>query len=315
VKFKKPDCLVICEDAHELAQEIERLAGSLVSIKVCASVDDARSEYTNESVLLGNPKMIAQILPEMPTVDWVQSSWAGVTPLMSLDRRDYVLTGIKGVLGAQISEYVFAYLLSHELKLNQRMDEQRQRHWYEAFSGSLQAKRLCIMGTGTIGQHIAKTAKSFGITVTGLSRSGDPAPGYEKVSQVGQLNEFLQDLDYLVATLPQTADTNGLLNATSLAELPAHAYFINVGRSNVVDDAALIDALKNHKLAGAAVDVFDEEPIPQDSPLWETPQLSITAHIAAVSVPSLIAPIFLENYNRYIDQQPLNYLIDFDTGY
>ena len=126
---------------------------------------------------------------------------------------------------------------------------------------------------------------------------------------------FLQDLDYLVATLPQTADTNGLLNATSLAELPAHAYFINVGRSNVVDDAALIDALKNHKLAGAAVDVFDEEPIPQDSPLWETPQLSITAHIAAVSVPSLIAPIFLENYNCYIDQQPLNYLIDFDTEY
>lgn len=310
-----PDCLVISEDAQELAQEIERLSSSLVPTKVCTCVDDAWSKYTNESVLLGNPGMIAQILNEMPTVDWVQSSWAGVTPLISLDRRDYVLTGIKGVFGAQISEYVFAYLLSHELKLNQRMDAQRQRNWFDAFSGSLQGKRLGIMGTGTIGQHIANTAKSFGITVTGLSRSGVPVPGYEKITQVGQLNEFLRELDYLVATLPQTADTDGLLNVTSLAELPAHAYFINVGRSNVVDDAALIDALKNHRLAGAAVDVFDEEPIAQDSPLWETPHLSITAHIAAVSDPSLIVPIFLENYDRYINQQPLKYLIDFDTGY
>ena len=118
-----------------------------------------------------------------------------------------------------------------------------------------------------------------------------------------------------MVALPQTADTDNLLDAAALAKLPAQAYFINVGRSNVVDDGALIDALRNDRLAGAALDVFDEEPIPQDSPLWDTPNLSITAHIAAISHPSLIVPIFIENYRRYIKEQPLKYVIDFDAGY
>ncbi|MCZ6618153.1 MAG: D-2-hydroxyacid dehydrogenase [Gammaproteobacteria bacterium] len=310
-----PDCLIITATADELAEEIARLAEFPLAVKACTTAEQALVEYTDEAVLFGNPDMIADILPEMPTVAWIQSSWAGVTPLMALDRRDYVLTGIKGVFGPQMSEYVFAYLLAHELKVLRRRNEQHAHNWFTAASGTLQGKRLGIMGTGTIGRHIAKTAKIFGATVTGLSRSGAPAPGFGKVMQVGQLDNFLEKLDYLVAALPQTADTDNLLDAASLAKLPAHSYFINVGRSNVVDVGALIETLKNDGLAGAALDVFDEEPIPRDSLLWDTPNLSITAHIAAVSHPSLIAPIFLENYQRYTNQQPLKYVIDFATGY
>jgi len=214
-----------------------------------------------------------------------------------------------------MTEYVFAYLLAHELKLLQRMNEQRSHQWFKATSGTLQGKRLGIMGTGNIGQQIAETAKHFGAMVTGLNRSGAPAPGFEKVMRLAQLDDFLKEIDYLVAALPQTADTDKLLNAVSLAKLPAHAYLINVGRSNVIDTEALVAALKNSSLAGAALDVFDEEPVPQDSPLWDTPNLSITAHIAAVSHPSLIVPIFLENYRRYINEQPLNYVVDFEAGY
>jgi phosphoglycerate dehydrogenase-like enzyme len=171
------------------------------------------------------------------------------------------------------------------------------------------------MGTGSIGKHIAHTAGRFGMTVTGLSRSGTPASGFENVTRVSQLHEFLAGIDYLVSALPQTADTDQLLDAKALAELPADAYFINVGRSNVIDDTALINALRSGKLAGAALDVFDEEPLPQDSPLWTAPNLSITAHIAAVSRPSLIVPIFVENYRRFVAGQPLNYVVDFDAGY
>jgi phosphoglycerate dehydrogenase-like enzyme len=171
------------------------------------------------------------------------------------------------------------------------------------------------MGTGSIGQHVAKTAGVFGIKVTGLSRSGNAAPGFDKVMPVGQLHEFLAGCDYLLSTLPQTNDTGNLLDAAALARLPEHAYFINVGRSNVVDDDALINALRNGKLAGAALDVFDEEPIPKDSPLWDAPNLSITAHVAAISHPLLIVPIFIDNYRRYKDGQPLKHVIDFATGY
>ena len=310
-----PDCLIITAAAGEFAEEISRLADTPIPVKACISADQALAEYTGETVLFGNPDMIAGALSKMPTVDWVQSSWAGNTPLIAHERRDYVLTGIKDVFGPQMSEYVMGFLLAHELKVPERMQQQRQHHWFKDLSGSPQGKRLGIMGTGSIGKHIAETAKCFGITVTGLNRSGDPSPEFEKVMQVTDLHHFLEDLDYLVATLPQTAATDTLLDATALKKLPSHAYFINVGRSNVVDDEALVDALRNNELAGAALDVFDEEPVPENSPLWDAPNLSMTAHVAAVSYTKLIVPIFVENYRRYISQEPLKYVIDFEAGY
>ena len=115
--------------------------------------------------------------------------------------------------------------------------------------------------------------------------------------------------------LPETPATTHLLDSAALAKLPAHAFFINVGRGNVVDDEALIDALRDGQLAGAAVDVFDEEPVPAASPLWRTPNLTITAHIAAMSHPQLIVPIFIENYRRYCNNEPLKFVIDLEEGY
>jgi phosphoglycerate dehydrogenase-like enzyme len=310
-----PDCLIITAAAEEFAEEISRLAEFPIPVKICLSAEQALAEYEDQPVLFGNPVMIAEVLSRMPAVDWVQSSWAGNTPLITHERRDYVLTGIKDVFGPQMSEYVMGYLLTHELKVLERMKEQHQHHWFKECSGTLEGKRLGIMGTGSIGKHIAETAKCFGVTVTGLSRSGETLPEFENVLPVEQLHEFLKGLDYLAATLPQTTATDNLLDAAALEKLPNHAYFINVGRGNVVDDDALIDALRNNTLAGAALDVFDEEPVPKNSLLWDTPNLSITAHVAAVSHSDLIVPIFLENYRRYIRQEPLKYVIDFDAGY
>jgi phosphoglycerate dehydrogenase-like enzyme len=310
-----PDCLIVAAAANELAEEIARLADFPLSIKACSSPEKALDEYTDQTILFGNPDMIASILPEMPSIDWIQSSWAGVTPLMDIDRRDYVLTGVKDVFGPQMSEYVMGYLLAHELKVVERRKQQRKHNWFKAFSGALQGKRLGIMGTGSIGRYIAQTATLFGIKVTGLSRSGTPSPAFEEVMPVGRLHDFLEEIDYLVSTLPQTDDTDNLLDREALAKLPAHAYFINIGRSNIINDEALIDALRNDELAGAALDVFDEEPIPPDSPLWDARNISITAHIAAISHPSLIVPIFVENYRRYTDKKPLKYVVDFDAAY
>ena len=226
-----------------------------------------------------------------------------------------MLTGIKNVFGPQMSEYVLGYLLAHELSILKRKAAQQQRNWFKDLSGMLEGKRLGIMGTGSIGQHIANSAAVFGVTSVGLSRSGAATKGFENVVPVAQLHEFLERCDYLVSTLPQTAATDRLLDSAALRKLPPHAYYVNVGRSNVVDDAALIDALQNGRLAGAALDVFDQEPVPQDSPLWDTPGLSITAHVAAISHSQLIVPIFIDNYRRYRRKQALKYIIDFDVGY
>jgi phosphoglycerate dehydrogenase-like enzyme len=151
--------------------------------------------------------------------------------------------------------------------------------------------------------------------VTGLNSTGATVSGFDNVLHVSQLNEFLKPLDYLVTTLPHTEHTHNLLDAAALEKLPAHAYIVNVGRGNVIDDAGLIAALHDGALAGAALVVFDKEPIPEDSPLWNAPNLSITAHIAALSHPSLIVPIFLDNYRRYSENQPLAYVVDFEKGY
>jgi len=309
------NCLIVTAKAGKIAEEITRLAEFPIPMKVCISAEQALDEYTNESILFGDPDTIAEILPEMPTVKWVQSTWAGVKPLLTLDRQDYVLTGMKGVFGAQISEYVFGYLLAHELKVLRRKQEQRDHHWFNETSGSLGGKCLGIMGTGSIGRHVARTARIFGVKATGLSRLGASAPDFEKVMPVEQLHQFLGETDYLVSALPQTNETENLLDATALAKLPAHAYFINVGRSNVVDDEALVKALRNQELAGAALDVFDEEPVPQDSALWDAPNLTITAHIAAVSHASLIVPVFVENYRRFVAAERLNYVVDLTAGY
>jgi phosphoglycerate dehydrogenase-like enzyme len=310
----RPACLIVTTAAAEFAEEIARHESS-IPVKCCLSAERALSEYADETIVFGNPAMIGEVLQEMPGVDWVQSSWAGVTPLIEHPRRDYVLTGVKDVFGPQMSEYVLGYLLAHQLKIRRRQEEQRAHNWFRDSSGMLEGKCLGIMGTGSIGQHIAHSASNFGMAVTGLSRSGSPAPGFTDVLPVAKLHEFLEQCDYLVSVLPDTASTECLLDATALAKLPANGYFVNVGRSNVVDDAALIDALQNATLAGAALDVFDQEPIPRDSPLWDTPNLSITAHIAAISQPDLVVPIFVDNYRRYAKGQPLKHVIDFAAGY
>jgi phosphoglycerate dehydrogenase-like enzyme len=310
-----PDCLIITPIASEFAAEIERLADFPIDVRACASSEEALQSYADEKVLFGNPAQIAEVLPHMSAVDWVQSSWAGVTPLLALDRSDYVLTGVKDVFGPQMSEYVFGYLLAHELRLFRRRHEQKKQHWYREHSGVLENMTMGIMGTGSIGQHIAKTAKAFGMKTVGLSRSGRDAEYFDEVWPVAKLDKFLGRSNRLVSTLPDTPATARLLDSETLALLPEHAYFVNVGRSNVVDDAALMQALRSGRLAGAALDVFDEEPLPQDSPLWNTPNLLVTAHIAAISHPLLIVPIFVENFRRYINHQPLKYVVDLDAGY
>jgi phosphoglycerate dehydrogenase-like enzyme len=172
-----------------------------------------------------------------------------------------------------------------------------------------------VMGTGSIGLAIAKHAAALGVGVTGLSRTGRKVAGFETVLPAERIDEFLPGLDYLVCVLPDTAETTGLLNAETLALLPEHAVFVNVGRANVVDGDALVKALNDGKLGGAILDVFDEEPLPGDSPLWDTRNLTITAHVAAVSYPELIVPIFLENYRRFTSGQDLMHVIDFEQGY
>ena len=308
-------CLIVTRLAAEFAEEIKRLDGADIPVTPCIDAAEAIAKNRGEEVLFGNPREIAALLPHMPNVEWVQSSWAGVTPLIEAGRRDYRLTGIKNVFGPQMAEYVLGHLLAHELKIVERRRRQQQREWFPAHSGVLDGKTIGIMGTGSIGSHIATAAGAFNLRPIGFSRSGKPVPPFDSVWPAAELAGFLARSDYLVSTLPHTPETDGLLDAKALALLPGGGVFVNVGRSNVVDNAALTMALSTGKLAAAVLDVFDEEPLPATSPLWEVPNLTVTAHVAAVSHPLLIVPVFVDNYRRFCAGKPLRYLVDFDAGY
>ena len=282
--------------------------------RLCAasSPDRVRAVWEEQPVLLGQPDLVAAALDSMPGLQWVQSTWAGVEALLQQPRRDFQLTGVKGVFGPLMAEYVFAYLLAYETKLLQRHRRQQQRNWWPRDSGTLAGKTLGIMGTGSIGGRIADTGRMFGMRVVGFSRSGAAAEGFDRLFASAELRDFLAEPDYLVGVLPGTPATDGLLDAAALSALPSHCYLVNVGRGNLIDETALLDALGRGQIAGA---VFRQEPLPKDSPLWETPNLTVTAHIAACSRPADIARLFEENYNCFLAGAPLRHRIDFERGY
>jgi len=311
----KPEVLIVTPMADEFIADVERLSATPIPVVACRNEEALLGAYRGHRILFGNPGIIAPLLDQLDEVEWIQSSWAGVTPLINSARRDYILTGVKDVFGPQMSEFTLGYLLAHELKIAERSRQQAKRAWSPQHSGMLDGKTIGVMGTGSIGSHIGRTARCFNLRVIGLSRSGKAVDGFDRVFDLTQLDDFLRDCQYLVSTLPQTPETDQLLNERSIAQLPQGAYFINVGRSNVIDDTTLIKALTDGHLAGAVLDVFDTEPLPPDDPLWNTRNLHVTAHISAISHPLLIVPIFVENYQRYLNGQPLTHQVDFDAGY
>jgi len=311
----QPDVLIAVHDAPAYVSLLEEMLGGRARISIAKTADEALKAYDGQSVVLGEPDLLAEVLDDMPAVEWVQSSWAGVTPLLNSGRKDFQLTGIKDAFGSQMSEYVFAYLLAREMKILERLGRQSRKDWWDEPSGCLHGKTLGVMGTGSIGSAIASKAGAFGMKTVGFSRTGKVARPFDQVYASHELEEFLPQPDYLVAVLPDTAETRGLLGSAAFALMKSSCYLVNVGRGSLIDEQALIRALYADELAGAVLDVFEAEPLAEDSPLGYAPNLLVTGHIAAISRPRDIARIFSENYRRYCNGEPLKYLVDFDRGY
>src|SRR5262249_42728198 len=155
----------------------------------------------------------------------------------------------------------------------------------------------------------------FGMRVKGYTRRSEASRDVDVYYHGGQLAAFAAGLDYLVSVMPATASTRGVVGVDFLRELPPRAVFINPGRGGVVDERALADALRGARLAGAVLDVFQHEPLPADHVFWRTPNLLITSHTAALSVPEDIAPVFIDNYRRLVRGEPLKHGVDFEQEY
>ena len=269
----------------------------------------------NADILFGEPNLILDALDSFPDLGWIQANWAGVEPLLNPTlRHDYILTNARGVFGPLMAEFVFGYMLLFERKILQRLEKQKEEHWDSTQTGTLRGKTIGLLGVGSIGAELARTAKFFGMHVRGFTRFSEACPNVDEYSHT-DLPTFVAELDYFVSVLPNTAETRHIIDAQVLKALPKNAIFINVGRGSAVDESALADVLETGTIAGSVLDVFEQEPLPAGHPLWSAPNTFITSHTSAPSFPEDIAKLFIDNYRLYVEGKPPKYVVDFEKGY
>lgn len=262
---------------------------------------------------------IATILPEVdvllcglaPRIDWscakrlrlLHFMGAGIDhlwPAMGLDPR-VVIANARGIHALEMRDHTLAMLLAFERELPLAIEQQRHRQWMPFVSGSLAGKTLGLMGLGEIGLPIARAARALGMRVMGMRNRALPTPEVDELVSRDELPRLLHAADYLVITAPLTSRTRGMIGAPELALLSPHAVIVVISRGGIVDETALVDALRQGRLRGAALDVFATEPLPASSDVWTAPNLLVTPHISG-SVPGYLeraVQLFLTNLDRF----------------
>ncbi len=265
----------------------------------------------------GHVRDLAEVAPNLR---WVQGSMAGageVAKKAGLLETDVVVTTASGVYSGPLAEFVVMAMLQHAKNLDRLRRDKAERVWRQIYTDTLEGKTLCIVGMGNVGRVIAERVRPFGTRVVGVKRTvrdDDLAWRHaDELYPTGRLHDTLSEADYVAVTLPGTPETRHLVDAEAIGAMKPGAYFANVGRGTVVDEGALVEALKGGHLSGAALDVFEVEPLPRESPLWELPNVIVSPH-ATDMVPALInerqTDLFCENLRRYLTGEHLVNVLD-----
>ena len=287
-----------------------------------AGWEPSQEQLERAEVLLGQPSM--KQLHQAKNLKWMQGTMAGVDYYAKKSfPADVTLTNVSGAFGQSISEFVLAMVLILYRQLHLYRDNQRNHLWRdEGWQQTPAGKHLLILGAGDIGCATAKLFRPFGCRITGVRRVPRAVPPeFDRIITLEELEEALPEADIVVCALPNTPATRGLLDKRRLSLLKKSAILVNVGRGNLIDCDALAEQLAAGGLYGAALDVTNPEPLPEDHPLWDCPNALITPHITGGSFGHLeettqyIYDICRENLARYRDGQPLKNQVDLSAGY
>ncbi len=270
------------------------------------------------------PLELAPTLAARPQLRWIQATSAGIGQLaarVGLTSSDVAVTTTSGVHARPLAEFALLAMLMFG-KDALRLGREQQAHRWERFAGEeVAGKTVCVVGLGRIGREVARLARALDARTIGTVRElGDRSADdlhVERVATTDQLDELLPETDVLVLAVPHTPLTQGLIDARRLALLPPGAIVVNIARGDVVDEPALVDALRSGRLRGAALDVFAQEPLPADSPLWDLPNVFVSPHSASTVAGEngRIVDLFCENIRRYLDGRPLLNLLDKELLY
>lgn len=277
-----------------------------------------------EVLLLGAvpASVLDHLVARAPRLRWIHSASAGVDRVTTsaVRERGLTVTNARGVFSKPIAEYVVMMALAIARRLPQLLELQRERTWQPLRGRELSELTIGIVGYGDIGKEVARLLEPFGCRVIATRRHPDRGPGEgSRVEMYGldQLNEVLRQSDIVVVAAPLTDETAGLIGAEQLGEMRETAWLINIARGRLIDELALRRALESGWIGGAVLDVFSEEPLSPESPLYRTPNLVITPHTSWASnrVAERTVDLFVENLKRDRAGEPLRNVVDLEAGY
>jgi phosphoglycerate dehydrogenase-like enzyme len=263
-----------------------------------------------------------ELLKRAPRLRWVQSTSSGIGPLvdrLGLSGSPLLITNAAGIHAEPLAEFVLLSALHFAKEMPRLNTWKAERHWERFCGQEVFGSRMTLIGLGRVGSRIAELSSALGIEVTAHRRTagGEAPAGVRRVVDAAGLDAELPHTDILVIAAPDTPETANLIDRRRLSLLPANAIVVNVGRGSIIDEQAMIEMLQAGLLRGAGLDVFAEEPLPADNPLWAMPNVIVSPHSASTVVQEndRLVDLFIENLHRYLDGRPLVNLFDHTRRY
>jgi phosphoglycerate dehydrogenase-like enzyme len=294
--------------------------GDALALSVGSTPAELEAALAEAEVLLlvGGAKL-DDLAARAPRLRWISFTSAGVEAVLKAGLPDHVtLTNASGTHEPKAAEFTLTAVLMLNNLLPYLATQQRAHRWAPRYATLVAGKTALILGMGALGGAAATALKGQGLRIIGNSRSGRPHPAVDVMTQGDGFRAHLPEADFLIIALPLTAETHGLVGAAELDALPAHAGVVNIGRGEQLDAVALAERLRDGRLGGAVLDALPQEPLPADSPLWDTPNLVITQH-GGLYDPEGYArrclDLFAANLRRWRVGEPLRQVVERDRGY
>jgi phosphoglycerate dehydrogenase-like enzyme len=312
-----PKLLIASGDGPKYQEIFAREAPEL-EVKLYSADDPTIPDYVREMDIFFAWRFPPEIVKDAPKLRWISSTGAGVDMVMAA--REWLPPGVPvtrmvHVFDTVMAEYVLGYLIAVQIDFRRAFRQQVAKVWKGWHFPQLRGSTVVVVGLGSIGSEVARTLRAHGLTVIGVSRTGQPVEGLDEVHPVDRLDSVLPRADYLVLVVPLTPETRGLIDRRRLQLLPKGAVLANICLGAVVRERELIEVLESGHLRFAVLDVFEQEPLPPESPLWSMENVIVTPHMSGPDDAPVNAARFLENYRRFQAGQPLEGQIDFERGY
>jgi phosphoglycerate dehydrogenase-like enzyme len=293
-----------------------------VDFRYCAADGLGEAVHGAGALLLWDffSRAVRDAWSEADQLEWIHITAAGVDTLLFDELRDsdVVVTNARGVFDRPLAEYVLGAVIAYAKDSLTSFDLQRRQEWRHRETRSITGATALVVGTGGIGREIAKLLRAAGVIVRGAGRQTAAAdPDFGEIVDSANLAAEVGWCDHLILAAPLTPATRGLVGADVLAAMKPDAHLVNIARGPMVDEAALLEALTQRRIGGATLDVFDTEPLPQGHPLWDAPNVTVTAHMSADAVGwrETLAAQFATNVRRWLAGEPMINVVDKKLGY